>query len=417
MKMPIPDDWDSISFCRWAVCWPDSPKWKAILYGLIESPTQGRFWDFDTGSFITVREEFKPAYDYNFELKEVLMSCGSDTANALLAIASAISGLTVGAGGNCTSNCYASSNVNVWGYVDLDGETFPIYGTVEPPVLPESGFPNGYDDAIEYDADKCQKANKIADDFIDTLTTMGTSNWAVGVLGAAAIVAALVGLITVPPAVVPLLLFALTTNIAITTSLLALADYLRDNREELVCAMYEGDSVETVIAAIAAVLTIAIAAIPIEGQAAIVVKQIALWLVNSDTLGSLFTSDFKGVYSGSDCSDCSQEYPTLQVLDEDQAWVDSELTWGEEVTFEPVLCLNGYYYAYVRIKPPNGQTEGEYTFEVTSATNSNSGNCPDDYTSPGTYINRELQEGGNTGWEFGCTNQFQTSFTGQFYRT
>lgn len=108
MQIPIPDDWDGLSKCRFAVCWPDSPKWKAILFGLISSPSQGRFWDAATGYIKGVQAAFQPYYTENYQFKEVLMACGdTGLSEGLQAIAQAI--VTASANSSSSSSAIASA--------------------------------------------------------------------------------------------------------------------------------------------------------------------------------------------------------------------------------------------------------------------------------------------------------------------
>jgi hypothetical protein len=97
MEIPIPNDWDGISFCRWAICWPESVLWEAILRGLVTNPSRGRFWDADTGNILEVQEAFLPALDYNSQLKEVFMACDDQ---GLTLIAQAINNLALSVGGS-----------------------------------------------------------------------------------------------------------------------------------------------------------------------------------------------------------------------------------------------------------------------------------------------------------------------------
>lgn len=49
MQAPIPDDWINEAWLCYAIQWPDSTKWLAILNGLLSNPRQGRFWNGQTG--------------------------------------------------------------------------------------------------------------------------------------------------------------------------------------------------------------------------------------------------------------------------------------------------------------------------------------------------------------------------------
>jgi hypothetical protein len=301
MKMPIPDDWNGEDCKRLAVCWPDSSKWIAILHGLIETPGQGRFWDEATGNIIATQESFRPYYDYNFETEEVIMSCNDNVSNALLAIAASLQNQAAG-GSAC--GCLPA-NVSVQAVLELpSGANWLVLGNNPLPALPEAGFPDGYTGEEDYSADKCAKATKIVNDLIATLEQMTQVNWAVGVIGAAAILACLVGLITVPEVVVPLLLFAMVGNVGIVTALNLTREYITENKDDFICILYEQESVEGVIDATASLLAAALVALGIGEALGVVVTQIILWLLNGDTLGTLFTSGAKGIYPNAECAPC-----------------------------------------------------------------------------------------------------------------
>lgn len=361
MKMPIPTDWDGESCCRWCVYWPDSPEWKAVLYGLLEMPNQGRFWDFDTGHFLTLREQFRPFYDLNFELEDVIMACNdTGVADGLQAIATSLALLaqnntSVSAvaqcGGNCTggsggSYCFDGGNVNIQNYISIpDFPYFPVFGSGPIPTLPPAGFPDGYTNADEYDADKCAKANKLTDDWIASVRNLGVIQWSSGVATAALIIGCLVGVVTVPPAAIPILLLFLTANQTITALFLELANEMQAHRDDIVCGFYEGDTVETVISLQADTLDSLISLIPGSSLVSEVLKQVALWLCNSDTVSFLFTSTAKGAYPDADCSGCAVCTPQL-------TWIhgSGDLTPnGEERTLTAVpLGQLGNYYIHIQ---------------------------------------------------------------------
>lgn len=416
MQMPMPDDWDGASFCRWAICWPDSNQWRAILHGLVETPTRGRFWDFDTGNFESLRDSFLPAYEYNYQLQEVVMACG-DTAisDALNNIAVALGRLSAGGGGgNCASYCYSEATSSPLFYVTIDDVSYPIYGSTPIAVLPESGFPVGYESEAVYLADKCAKANKMADDLIGSLDQLGSVIWYQSVLGVAFLGACLVGLITVPPVAIPILLFLLVGTEALDTALIQAANYLDTHREELVCALYEGESVEAVLGAVGALLVTMVGYLAFSSPVAAAVKTVILYLLTGDTLNVLFTASALGAYPEADCSGCGEEeFPVIQVRDVNGAWVDSDLVWNEPVTFTPIQEGNGFYYAMLRLKPPGGQQTGVYKFVVTNSSYANGGSCVSNFGGNGEYQNVAIGEDSNTGWQFGCNNG-STFFTGTF---
>ena len=322
MEMPIPSDWDGEKTCRWSVCWPDSVEWFGILGGLLLLPTRGRFWDANTGSIIGVQSQFWPIYEKNFNLSEVIMSCDdSNIASALEAIADALASNSGGASATASANCggggglvqnqsfsFSGSDVNVQSYITLPGGgQFPVMGTTPVPPLPSSGYPSGYSSQGDYDTDKCAKATKLANDWIASVRNFGATSWVGGVIGAVAIIACLVGAITVPPATIPLLLFALTANQLATALLIELANEMDGAKDEIICIFYEGETVDAIISLQADLLDGLIALIPGGGAAGEFLLQVALWLCNSDSLQFLFTAAAKGQYSTADCSGCGCE--------------------------------------------------------------------------------------------------------------
>jgi len=311
MQMPIPEDWNGEDYCRWAVCWPNSSKWKAILFGLLAQPSQGRFWDADTGYIKGIQADFQPFYDANFNLSEVIMAC-NDTgiAEALEAIALAISNqqncadtsIIIQSGGS-TSNCYSSSNSGVTTIITLEDDTqLPIYGDQPIITLPESGFPEGYPDLETYDVDKCRKATKLANDFITSLNNMGTVTWVTSALGTGVLGGALVGLIVLPAALIPVMLFALIGAIGINAFIIALANACEENKDELICIFYQGDTMSEIWAALNVFFVGLVAVIDPPAGIAAVLVDVALWMLGSDTLGVLFSAQAAEAYPDADCS-------------------------------------------------------------------------------------------------------------------
>lgn len=426
-QMPIPDDWDGETFCRWAVCWPNSVKWLSILDGLLTQPTRGRFWDASTGNIKNTQASFIPAYDENFILGEVIMACNDNgIAEALNAIATALASNTnsATATANCSGGGSCGCNINNSNDVDIsigstitltDGSKWPIYSDGPIPTIPESGFPDGYTDEPEYDADKCAKANKIISDLIVTLQNFAVLNLATGAIGAAVVLACLVGVITVPYVTIPLLLWAMVGSVGMTTAAGLMANYINDNREDFVCILYQENNLETMIGLLADLLDVAVAAIAVEGAVAIAIKSVVLWLLNGNTLGILLTSDSKLLFPEADCSGCGAPEETLQVYDSTGEWVETGWQWGEEVTFTPVAQSNGFYYTIIRIGFPGSVTPSNYSLAVSAISTNNNGNCLSEGSTPGTY-SPQIEDGFAV-WNFGCTNQMQPSLTGIFTKT
>ena len=160
MKMPIPDDWDGVSFCRYAICWPDSPLWKIVLRGLVTEPTRGYFWDERTGSIIGVLAQIRQTMDYNIRLEEVIMACGDqgikDVATALNKIALVMQQQVIVNAACCSAGGGGSGGT---------GQTQPPITLVE--EGPTTGPPpDGFESWEQFWANKCA----VATDIVSTLT-------------------------------------------------------------------------------------------------------------------------------------------------------------------------------------------------------------------------------------------------------
>lgn len=314
MEMPIPTDWNGSDCCRWVVYWPESEQWKAILYGLLEQPSRGRFWDANTGNIVDTQEAFRPFYNLNFELEEVLMSCNdSNIATAIEAIAQAI--VTASANANASANasanaCCEQTIINqgggyVGGTTDpTTGDPVPIYGTQPPKSIPSGEFPDGYEDLEEYQLDKCQMANLVISGVIASLNGLG----ALGVFNATAlaalIVVAITGVIVFPPALIPVAAAAIGMMSVEVTLCALLSEEIASRRSQFVCVLYNADAVEPALAAVSELLDICIAALSTSSLFGIALKTLALSLFNADTLNQLFTKTAHLVFPDADCSGC-----------------------------------------------------------------------------------------------------------------
>lgn len=299
MQMPIPDDWDGISYCRWAVCWPESVLWQGILSGLLEMPSQGRFWDANTGSIVGVQQSFKPTYQANFDLTEVIMACG-DT--GLQDIAAAIR-LLAQAQTDC---CVSISGGGIQGTVP-NGEDPPIAwpGDVPPIGLPEQGYPDGYESQAQYLVDKCAVANLLTDGLITVLTTLAAFDIA-NIVGLSALLAAGVGfgLVVISAAALPVILSALLILAAVEGLLLAVRQDIINNRDDWVCAMYEGETSQEVILAIAALLETLVISLEVTSVVGLMIKTFVIAILGPDSVNKLFEYQAGVGYPDADCTPC-----------------------------------------------------------------------------------------------------------------
>lgn len=303
MKLPIPDDWDGESWCKWAICWPESEKWEGILRGFVTLPHRGRTWDERTGSILDVQAIGREITESNLPLNGVLMACNdTELTTAFSDIASAIRAL---AAAQCCSDLQIDVNGGVQGStVSPLGNTIPIFGS-EAPLAPEVGtFPDEFPDIETYNLSKCQVANGIADGLIAALKAFTGISIAQFTLGVVLTVLAFAGAIVFPPAGFPALMMALGILGGSTGLLLAMAIMLEDNRDEFVCILYSGDSTSSIIGALADFFDTLIALIPGVGVLGMTIKTVLLVLVNSDTVNQLFNSSASYVYPDADCVAC-----------------------------------------------------------------------------------------------------------------
>lgn len=296
MRLPIPDDWEG-EYCRYAVCWPNSPKWKAVLRGLITQAARGWSWDERTGNIKATQAIIVETLDMNLHLPEVIMACNDDN---LRLIALAINNL---AKAQCCDGVPQGGGVQ--GQVpDGEGGFIPIYGSSPGIELPPGEAPPDYDGTYEdYLTDKCNGAHSIVDGLIATLHLWANINFTQQAGLTVLLLAALAGIIIIQPYLIVVLIGYLLLSTGINAGLVSLADEIEVRRQEIVCAMVEHDTVSGIIAAVNVIISAAIAAIPATGALAFALRGVAAILLNTDTLDQLFNATIPGV-PGRDCSEC-----------------------------------------------------------------------------------------------------------------
>jgi len=377
MKHAIPSDWDGQTFCRFAICWPDSPLWRALLRGLVTEPARGYFWDEKTGWIKDVLADFRQTLDHNLELPEVFMACNDQNiAEALQAIATAVvqASINNSSSANASANaCCEQTIINQGGgSVGVvtqpgTGQPIPIYGTQPPIVLPPGTIPDGYETQEEYDLDKCQMANLIIDDAIESVRRLGAITTFNTIALAGLIIASIVGAIIFPPAAIPIAVGALIAVSGVTGVLAGLLLGMQDRRQDLVCALYEGQTVDSIIGTVADIIDEIILLIPGAGPVAWALKTLALVLINSDTLNQLFTKQAHADYPDADCSNCNDCIcvPVLMFKETTGGVQGSgDLTPNGQVrTLTATLNENGKYYIF--IGPVDDENCCDYQVTVT----------------------------------------------------
>jgi len=311
MKFPIPTDWDGVSWCRWAVCWPQSEQWEGLLRGFLTLPQRGRTWDERTGTITEIQAVGREITEQNLPLVEVLMACNdtglqesfSEIALALRYLADrqfAKPCCGDGSGGAVGGGAIVGVVVQ-----PIGGNTIPIYGTLPPAAIPDGEtFPEGFESIEDWDAHKCSVANTIFDGVLGTLSGLATLNLLnVNVLGVL-VLAALAAFLPFPPAAIPVMIGALIALAASQALLLEARSYLVDNREEWVCWLYEAESVEDLIAILADGLDAMIALIGVSGPIGTALKLVLMLLFNGDALNQLFDSNADYQYPNANCEGC-----------------------------------------------------------------------------------------------------------------
>lgn len=238
-KMPIPDDWDGLTWNQWYVCWPDSEQWRGVLQGQVSAPSLGYFWDGATG---VIKDAQDIGFDINTEnlpLIGAFMKCGDDIDRLIAAIGALSTGASSAACG-CQGGTAQGTTSGTEGGVAPEG-------FVDPPNPP--GSP-------EYDERKCKVANMSWENIRDMFTAWqqnGIGDFiGQGILSAAAfiivttIISTVLGELTTPFPLLDGLVggvigFIASVAIAIAVdnfSLTGLITILTDNGQDFVCALY-----------------------------------------------------------------------------------------------------------------------------------------------------------------------------------
>lgn len=296
----IPADWTG-EYCRYAVCWPNSPQWLAVLRGVLTLPGQGRFWNEQTGIITEAQEVILETFDNNLHLVEVIMACG-DT--GLAQIAMAIQALA--AAQCCGQSVPESGGVVVNVEVGAPGVevNVPIYGTGPGIELPAETVPESYPGTLEeYDADKCRTAAALVSAWIQGLRNLASLNFASSVGLTLVVIAAIPGLIVLPEFMIPILIAAAAGQVGINAGLTALADGLTDSYDDIVCALYNAGGTVAALSDVAAILQNVVVALGVTAITGAALRTIAMLLLNTDTVDRLFNMS-QGIGEDHDCSGC-----------------------------------------------------------------------------------------------------------------
>lgn len=276
MPMPIPSDWDGVSWCCNVIEWPASQQWQAILLGFITTPKRGRFWDITTGTITDVQAVGLEIFERNQIGDFCTMGCLEDLSNAILALANSV---TFAIGNQSGCDCAGTGGSGVY---EQPASTFEDTGT---------NFPSGYVDRDEYELYRCGLANYILQRWINDLTQLRSVNAAGFSSG---ILATLLGTLLLTP--IP---FALV--IGLVTAILALVavsiDAFVDALDELI-AWLEGIDICLIAGASSASVAKANMQDDLDAQVFTndaLTKEMFSFFINFDVLNVLFDDKPEGV--------------------------------------------------------------------------------------------------------------------------
>lgn len=282
MRIWIPDDWDGETYCRYAICWPNSPKWLAILRGQVTEIARGWFWDETTGDLLGTLDQARATLDYNIELREVIMACSDQ---GLEKIAAAIIKL---ANSQCCDGTILDTG-GVQGVVNDGIDDIPIYGSIPPGSITPGIVPEGFEGTYEeYLTAKCNAAHAILDGVIQTCRNWAYINFAQTAGLVALLVAALAGWVVVPLYLITILIGGAIGLVGLQAALIGLADGLEARRDDIVCILIETDSTELIISRLSQVLASIISLLGVTGPVGAFLRLVASILFSTDTLNQLF---------------------------------------------------------------------------------------------------------------------------------
>lgn len=262
-------------------------------------PKGGQRWEMSTG------EEFA---SYQNDIQELdskitggdFMTCLeqglSEVAQALKYMADrqcCVSG-SIGPGGGVVST-----------YTDGEGNTRPIYGGVPPATLPDQGFPSNYDSLEDYLLDKCKLANLVFDGWLLTIRGLAAITIFNAIALAGLIGFALAGSIILAPAAIPVMIGALIVLGTFVAMFSDIADGLQENKADIVCGLYNSNTVEEMTVILSDAVDLIIEGFTITGPVGEALKLVVMLLVNSDTLSQLLNGTAALGYPDADCSSCN----------------------------------------------------------------------------------------------------------------
>lgn len=162
--LPIPDDWNGTEWCRFAICWPDSLQWRAILAGFITTPMLGRTWDSATGTITDVQQIGRDIFESNLDWRySIVSTCAESSQDFIDAIRYLGDSLRVQ---NCCNSVGSPGGPGT-------GGTGSTIATPVPAVV-QNEPPDGFDTWADYRTYQCEVATWLLGTIEADLTTMTT---------------------------------------------------------------------------------------------------------------------------------------------------------------------------------------------------------------------------------------------------
>lgn len=300
----IPDDWEG-DYCRYAICWPKSPKWEGVLRGVLVLPAKGRFWDAHTGNIIEAQNVIRETFDYNLNLRGVIMACEEP---GLLNIAVALTKMAnaLASGSNCCDN---------HGSGGAPENSVPFSETVQGnPGIDEP--PEGFETWEEFEIYKCAIAWNIVETLQTDVGRLAITNLAnISLTGLAAVLA--IAFVTPIPfaniVAIAGLLLTIAAEIVIATTL----SIINDNEEELVCELYNGLSSANSRSLYLARFADFVASAVLEPVEAFAINSLMAYMLDAASTNRLYEKDLTRVWNERDCTDCTSGW-TFSILPSEQ---------------------------------------------------------------------------------------------------
>lgn len=293
-----------------------------ILASLRFTLWSSRWYDTDGRKLRELYPELtEEALTWAERLHEHIMSnCADGIQTGLEALADAVRALsiTVNCGTTGGGGCFSEGGEPT---ITPGGNTVTgdISGGVEGEG--EGDPPEGFASWEVYYLHKCRAANAIVDGFILQLNTFSIMT-IISFLTVSASLVVIFG--ALPPLAIGLVIVWLVAMVETRHYLAYLADYISENRESFVCALYNSPTVADAIDAFLTNIDDGIEALALEAPSPSQIRQIVNALCDGGVFSKLYNAVFEVFYPDADCSGCAQGGEWTFAFNE----IGSELGWS-----------------------------------------------------------------------------------------